>query len=64
MISSNWRPPRQFGLKGLLRGGVVYGDFDDHQKNMWHISTDLSEIRQKISEDFQVMEHRCYKRLD
>jgi len=43
---------------------LIYGDFDDHHKNMWHISTDLSEIRQKISEDFQVMEHRCYKRLD
>ncbi len=49
-------------LKALQVGGAVYGDFDDHPRNMWHISTDLSQIRQRIAEDFQVLEHRCYKK--
>jgi len=49
-------------LKALRAGGVIYGDFHDHHKNMWHISTDLSQIRQRISEDFQILDHRCYKK--
>ncbi len=60
------QPLKVYGniLKALQAGGAVYGDFDDHPKNMWHISTDLSQIRQRISEDFQTLEHRCYKRVD
>lgn len=50
-------------LKGMQPGGVIYGDFDDHHKNMWHISTDLSEVRNRISHDFQPLDYRCYKRV-
>lgn len=49
-------------LEALRERGVLYGGFDDHQPNMFHISPDLSELRHRISRDFESLEHRCYKK--
>lgn len=49
--------------KGLETGGLLYGNFEDHRKEMFHISTDLSELRKKISENFEKINSLCYKKI-
>ena len=46
----------------LEAGGFLYGGFEDHEKNMYHISTDLSGLREKVVKDFEKLQHHCYRK--
>ena len=47
----------------MQAGGILYGGFEDHQPNMFHISPDLGRLRERISQDFEKLNHRCYRKL-
>jgi len=44
-------------------GGILYGGFEDHRPNMFHVSPDLGKVREKISRDFEKLNYRCYRKL-
>ncbi len=44
-------------------GGILYGGFEDHQPNMFHISPDLGQLRERISRDFGKLNYRCYRKV-
>ena len=43
--------------------GILFGDFEDHQKEMFHISPDLRELVERIGEDFQAVSSLCYRKI-
>lgn len=47
----------------LEPGGILHGEFHDHHGEMFHVSPDLSELRRRISEDFEAMGCIGYRRL-
>ncbi|MCK5096133.1 MAG: class I SAM-dependent methyltransferase [Candidatus Pacebacteria bacterium] len=48
--------------KGMEKGGVLYGNYDDHSDIMFHISPDLSKLREYISKDFEKINGLFYKK--
>ena len=44
------------------KGGLLYGNFADHSKGMFHVSPDLSALRKKISEDYETVETKIYRK--
>lgn len=46
----------------LEHGGILYGDFDDHHKEMFHVSPNLSKLRERIDADFKRVDNLCYKK--
>lgn len=50
--------------RAMEKGGLLYGNFDDHAKGVFHVSPDLSELRKKIQEDFEAVDFRCYRKLN
>lgn len=39
--------------ESLKPGGILYGEFSDHRREMFHASPDLSELRLRIARDFR-----------
>ena len=46
----------------LERGGIIYGNFGDTRREMFHVSSDLSQLRRRIAADFQEIGECCYKK--
>lgn len=44
-------------------GGILYGNFEDHEKGIFHVSPLLKDLREKIVRDFQPVGLRCYKKI-
>lgn len=49
-------------LDGLSPGGLLYGSFDDHKPNLYHLSPNLAEIRNRLAVDFEYLGHHCYRK--
>ena len=49
-------------LKSLNPDGIVYGNFGDHNVNMYHISADLSNVRSWFQEHFNQVGPGCYRK--
>jgi SAM-dependent methyltransferase len=46
----------------LQPGGILYGDFSNHEPNMFHVSPDLAMLRERIAADFTQIDNRCYRK--
>jgi len=46
----------------LETGGLLYGRFEDHQPNMYHVSPQLGDLRQAIARDFDRIGQSCYRK--
>jgi 2-polyprenyl-3-methyl-5-hydroxy-6-metoxy-1,4-benzoquinol methylase len=46
----------------LEQEGILYGNFEDHKKEMFHVSPHLGELRERIATDFQPIVNLCYKK--
>lgn len=44
-------------------GGILYGNFEDHEKGLFHISPDLHGLRERISGDFEKVGVLCYRKV-
>jgi len=44
-------------------GGILYGNFEDHEKGMFHVSPDLHELRGKVAENYEQIGPRTYKKI-
>jgi len=44
-------------------GGVLYGNFEDHEKGTFHVSYLLHDLREKIAQDFEKTGHNLYKKI-
>jgi 2-polyprenyl-3-methyl-5-hydroxy-6-metoxy-1,4-benzoquinol methylase len=42
--------------------GLFYGDFQDHQKMMFHVSPDLSELRRALDTDYVRLSNSLYQK--
>ncbi len=49
-------------IRALRPDGILYGRFDDHQPNMYHVSPDLAELRRQIARSFQQIGQACYRK--
>ena len=49
--------------KSMELGGILYGNFEDHEKDMFHISPDLMDLRKKITQNFKEIHYCCYKKI-
>jgi SAM-dependent methyltransferase len=49
--------------ESLEPGGILYGNFSDHRPEMFHVTPDLSPLRERLSEDFQILGPKCYRKL-
>lgn len=49
--------------ESLDRGGLLFGDFEDHIEDILHVSCDLSGLRRSIHGDFQKIGDNCYRKL-
>ncbi len=43
-------------------GGIIYGNFEDHKEEMFHVSPNLSEIRCRLNEDFERIGDMVYRK--
>ena len=46
----------------LEQGGILFGNFEDHRKEIFHISPNLSKLRERIEKEFKKINKRCYKK--
>jgi len=46
----------------LPQGGLLYGNFNEHSQQMFHVSPDLSMLRERIYKDFHQINVLCYKK--
>ena len=44
--------------------GILYGNFEDHDKGVFHVSPDLSELRKMIEKNYKSEEYRCYRKTN
>ena len=44
-------------------GGVLYGNFEDHEKGTFHPSWKLHDLRERISLEFEQIGYRLYKKI-
>ena len=44
-------------------GGIIYGNFEDHKKEMFHVSPNLSELRCRLREGFERIGDMVYKKI-
>ena len=44
-------------------GGIIYGNFEDHKKEMFHVSSNLNEIRCRLNEDFEQIGDMVYRKI-
>jgi SAM-dependent methyltransferase len=49
-------------FRSLRPGGLLYGRFDDHQPNMYHVSPNLCALRRRLAEDFEQVDQWCYRK--
>jgi len=49
-------------LGSLESGGILYGNFEDHEGGMFHVSPKLHELREKLSQDFIQLDMLSYKK--
>jgi 2-polyprenyl-3-methyl-5-hydroxy-6-metoxy-1,4-benzoquinol methylase len=49
--------------KALDVGGVLHGNFENHEQGLYHLSGDLKELRDELTGDFQIIKPRFYKRI-
>lgn len=51
-------------IKNSLQiGGMLYGNFGEHNKEMFHVSPDLSELRYRLNEDFKKIGDMVYRKI-
>ncbi|MCP4709281.1 MAG: methyltransferase domain-containing protein [Planctomycetes bacterium] len=48
--------------ESMETGGILYGNFEDHDPGMFHVSPDLHELRDKVSENYEQIGPRTYKK--
>lgn len=48
--------------QGLETRGILYGNFEDHGERMFHVSTDLSRLREVVRKDFELIGMGVYRR--
>jgi len=44
--------------RSMVRGGILYGNFANHEKHMLHVSPDLSDLRNRLKSDSKETKHR------
>ena len=49
--------------ESMETGGILYGNFEDHEAGMFHVSPDLQELRDKLSENYKQIGPRTYKKI-
>jgi SAM-dependent methyltransferase len=49
-------------ISSLQPGGLLYGRFQDHQPNVYHVSPELDDLRQRIAHDFEQVDQSCYRK--
>jgi len=47
----------------LASGGLLWGNFADHEKGLLHVSPDLSALRKKIGMHFDMIDTKLYKKI-
>ncbi len=47
----------------LERGGILFGDFLDHESEMFHVTPSLHNLRQRLIKDFIKLNDNCYKKI-
>ncbi|HER35588.1 MAG TPA: class I SAM-dependent methyltransferase [Halothiobacillaceae bacterium] len=50
-------------LRSLRPGGILYGHFEDHEPNIWHVSPDLRSAREVIKRHCESIGHGLYRKL-
>ncbi len=48
---------------GMSGGGYLYGNFNNQRDEMFHISTNLNELREQIDKDFHKLDDRLFKKI-
>ncbi|MBN1436258.1 MAG: methyltransferase domain-containing protein [Sedimentisphaerales bacterium] len=58
------RPLEVYGhiRSSMQKGGILMGNFVDHQKDMLHVSPDLRELRDAISKDYKELDYLIYQK--
>ncbi|MBN1126424.1 MAG: methyltransferase domain-containing protein [Sedimentisphaerales bacterium] len=48
--------------KALAPGGILFGHFEDHIRNMYHVSPELNQIRQWLAAHFETISDGCFRK--
>jgi 2-polyprenyl-3-methyl-5-hydroxy-6-metoxy-1,4-benzoquinol methylase len=46
----------------MASNGILYGNFEDHDKGVFHVSGDLSDLRTMVEQNFKNEEYRYYRK--
>jgi hypothetical protein len=49
-------------IRSLQSGGLLYGNFEDHLDEFLHVSTDLSDIRVELGNEFNKLSNCIYRK--
>ncbi|MBN1124759.1 MAG: methyltransferase domain-containing protein [Sedimentisphaerales bacterium] len=49
-------------ITALNPGGIVYGNFDDHTRNMYHVTPELNNVRHWFDRHFEKIGNGCYRK--
>lgn len=49
--------------RAMMNGGLLFGNFSDHSSGLLHVTPDLSELRAKISESYEPVGTKIYRKV-
>ena len=49
--------------EALQTGGILYGDFSNHHKEIFHVTPQLDDLRQSIAKDFRKLDSMSYEKI-
>lgn len=47
----------------LAHNGILYGNFDDHMPEMFHVTPELGALREKITAHFEPLGDMCFRKV-
>lgn len=48
----------------MLKGGVLYGNFEDHERKLFHVHPEMSDLREAVQKDYKRIAPGLYEKMD
>jgi hypothetical protein len=49
--------------RSMAAGGLLFGNFSDHEKGLLHVTPNLAPLRAKIQEDYEPLGVKLYRKI-
>ena len=46
----------------MEQGGVLYGNFENHKEEMFHVHADMKDVREAVAKDYDEVDRGLYQK--